>query len=176
MVARVCFYVSRTYADARNTVNEKPATMRHPPPEMRGMTLTTAPELTTLADLAFDWRHVASNPGYGVITVWHGDLNDPGVHREYQRLVQAGCIVVTTHRTATGGHLFAKLAGRDPDGPAAMPQPVREVPVAREVSSPASRWGTGPFAVHPALRPRRHGRGRVAASEGDLDGGRDDRG
>lgn len=120
------------------------------------MTLTSAPELTTLGDLAFEWRHVATAyPGEG--PHWHGDLADANVRRRYHEMVIAGTIVIVTHRTPTGqAHTFAKLAAireaaPPPDPvPEPPPQPTSDITPQKQ----RARGYQGVFAVPKELRPR----------------------
>jgi hypothetical protein len=117
------------------------------------MTLTTAPELTTLGDLAFEWRLVATAP-LGEGPEWHGDLASVAIRRRYHEMVVANAIVTVTHRTPTHARIFAKLATVQED----EPRPIQEPPPPPTSDiTPQKRRGRGyqgVFAVPPELRPR----------------------
>lgn len=74
------------------------------------MTLTSAPELTTLADLGHEWRHVGYNPGFGDVLIWHGDLSDRYVYKRFRFMVEKDMLILVQHRTAHGSNIFAKMA------------------------------------------------------------------
>jgi hypothetical protein len=81
------------------------------------MTLTIAPELTTLAELAYEWRLVATT--HGRLTAWRGDLAEQAAQRRFRVMVADGRVVIVQSRgTETGDCIFAKMAvGRSQDEP-----------------------------------------------------------
>jgi hypothetical protein len=73
------------------------------------MTLTIAPDLTTLADLGDEWRVVATTCGPN--RFWRGDLFLREIRDRYREMVADGRIVVVQCRgTPSGDLVFAKIA------------------------------------------------------------------
>ncbi len=74
------------------------------------MTLTTAPDLIALADLAHEWRLVATTCG-PTLTLWKGDLVLHDKRQRYREMIGDGRIVVVCRRgTPSGDLVFAKIA------------------------------------------------------------------
>jgi hypothetical protein len=141
------------------------------------VTLTTAPELPTLAGLGFEWRLIATNPGFGETIIWCGDLGNITVRRRYLAMVFDGTIITVTHRSESGGRVFAKV------GQHLNPEKIHADAIEREAkhealaaqarkrhATDAARKAAGAFAVHPALRPQRKGKWRAGGFQDDLGG------
>jgi hypothetical protein len=73
-------------------------------------TLTTAPEITKLSELGYEWRHVATQHGLRASPEWLGDLWDPKVCKLYKSMIFGGEIVTVQRRVPDGFLIFAKLA------------------------------------------------------------------
>ncbi len=73
------------------------------------MTLTIAPDITALADLAYEWRLVGTT--HGRLTSWLGDLGIQAIQHRFRTMVADGRVVIVQRRgTETGDCIFAKMA------------------------------------------------------------------